>query len=120
MKKTIIIVLFIISALSPIFTEEIIKIKPQIYNFGTISQGKIISTSVTINNQSDKELNINLHTTCGCMVAGKKKIILAPKDFKKVLVKLNSTGYEGFIVKEIIITTDNTNDSPLSFIMQGT
>jgi len=120
MKKKSIIILFLISAFCLIFSKENIKIEPLLFNFGKVSQGKIINTSVKIYNQSDKELNINLHTTCGCMVAGEKKFLLAPKDLKKVMIKLNTTGYEGFIVKEIIITSDNTNDSPLSFIMQGT
>ncbi|MBN2545302.1 MAG: DUF1573 domain-containing protein [Spirochaetes bacterium] len=119
MNKIFMIILLLVGLYNFNIAEESIKIEPPLFNFGTVSPGKIISTYLTVYNQSNNELNINLHTTCGCMVAGEKKILLSPEESKKVRIKLNTSGYDGYIVKEIIITSDNSDDSPLFFKMQG-
>lgn len=119
MKKVIIFLFYYILNIYLCYTESIVRIAPISYNFGTVIEGKIVKKEITVFNDSERTLNITMSPTCGCLVIGESKFLLNAHSSKKVTIKFNTNGYDGPIIKEIIINTDDPANSIFYFKIEG-
>jgi len=84
---------------------------PCLWDFGQIKQGEIVAHDFTLNNDSEKVLNIkNTNTSCGCTVSEVSKKVLSPGESTKISVKFNSKKYNGPVQQFVYVNTDKELD----------
>jgi hypothetical protein len=106
---------------------EIVKAMPKTYiqfyetkyNFGTISEGKVISHVFRFKNTGENPLMIaKSDVTCGCTVANFPMETIAAGADGEITVNFNSSGQTGFQQKNIIIHS-NTIPEAVSIGVEG-
>lgn len=97
----------------------------KVFDFGSISEGKSVSTSFKIKNISDFNIAIqSIVSDCGCVVAniedqkGKPKNIL-PKQEITLPVKFFSTGFSGSQNRKVIVKTTDQQKRVVEFSIRG-
>jgi cytochrome c biogenesis protein CcdA len=118
LRRYIILTFFILNILL-IHSQSGLKIDPLIYDFGSVSEGKIISKEISFYNETDKKINVSVHPTCGCLAVGENRFLLNEHSSKKTNISFNTNGYEGFVVREISIITDDPNNPFFNFKIEG-
>jgi hypothetical protein len=87
----------------------------EVYNFGTIKQGEVVSHTFKFKNTGSEPLIItDAKATCGCTVPKKPNEPIAPGETGEIVVEFNSAGKTGAQTKQVTVTA-NTNP-PQSFI----
>lgn len=116
-----IIIIFILSLFNFYYctSEPAIKIEPQIYDFGSSNEDEIIEKEIIIYNNIDKKLNIKLQPLCDCLSANENNIQINPHDSKKILIKFNTKGYDGFIKRDMAVQADDHEQTVLYFKIKG-
>ena len=78
------------------------------HDFGTIPQGKVVTTEFTFTNTGQSTLNIRkTKANCGCTVSQPEKTTLAPGESSTLLVTFNSEGRRGRQLKSIAVFTND-------------
>lgn len=84
-----------------------VKVLDTVYNFGTITAGKIVETSFRFVNTGNKPLIItDTRPQCGCTVADKPTEPIKPGDTSSIKVKFNSEGKEGHTNKSVAVASN--------------
>lgn len=106
-----ILCLIIFSALVSFQTESSLSFETKESNFGKIKSGSISIIKFNLKNTSDKIPLIiySVSTSCGCTSISSPKII-KPKQTEPIIIKFNSKGYNGLIIKSIIVITNTKHD----------
>jgi hypothetical protein len=84
------------------------------HNFGTINEGKTVSTTFKITNTGSKDLIIqNATASCGCTVPEFTKIPIKPGKTGDIKVSFDSTGKPGQQSKTVTVTANIPNGSEI-------
>ncbi len=114
--------LFLLSttfAFSQMFTPKI-SVQPMSYDFGNISEGKIVSHVFTITNTGGAELSItNVRASCGCTAAKPEKNTLAPNESTELKVEFNSSHKIGKQRKYVYINSNDPEKKELRIQFEG-
>jgi hypothetical protein len=85
-----------------------------IYDFGTVNAGKEYDHRYYFTNSGDQTLLVtNVHSTCGCAVAGEWSKSLEPGESGSVPIKVNSTKILGAIQKSVVVFS-NDKEHPIT------
>ncbi len=91
------------------------------YNFGLIDEGKSIDHVFEFTNNGTGTLIVKeVHTTCGCTVAGDYDKELQPGQKGKLPVTFKTSGYDGPVAKTIIVKTNVRGNSDVTLNLEGT
>ena len=89
------------------------------HDFGTISQGEIVSYSFKFQNTGKSDLLIaNVIASCGCTVPSFPKKPIAPGESEFINVQFDSKGRTGNFTKDITIYA-NTIPNSIQLIIKG-
>jgi hypothetical protein len=85
-----------------------IKFKEDLWDFGSVKQGQILTHSFLFTNEGEAPLLIQrVRTTCGCTAALVSKKEIAPGKDGEVKVTFNTRGYEGHMSKYIYVESND-------------
>jgi len=85
-----------------------------IYDFGTVNAGKEYDHRYYFTNSGDQTLLVtNVHSTCGCAVAGEWSKSVEPGESGSVPIKVNSTKILGTIQKSVVVFS-NDKERPIT------
>jgi hypothetical protein len=91
------------------------------YNFGTIEEGTIINHTFEYTNSGTDTLVVNgVKPTCGCTIAQDYDKEVKPGRTGKVSLSLNSSGFDGYIAKSIIVKTNVPGNPDAILTLEGT
>ncbi len=91
-----------------------LRIDQPVYNFGTVTQGKMVTHDFTFTNTGpDKLVITHVQTTCSCTVAMVSSKEFLPGASGKIRVTFDSKGYLGNVTKTITVI-DNDPVKPAS------
>ncbi|MFQ6082189.1 MAG: DUF1573 domain-containing protein [Candidatus Aminicenantia bacterium] len=89
-----------------------IKFSKESWDFGKIKQGEIVTHIFEFENKGESELIIEkVSTSCGCTAALISNKKLLPGEKGEIKATFNSRGFQGKIIKYIIIHSNDPNDS---------
>lgn len=81
------------------------------YNFGKVTEGKVVDHIFTFNNAGDSPLTIKeVKTTCGCTAALLSKKELAPGEEGTLKVELNTANRSGKMTRNVTIISNDPED----------
>lgn len=84
------------------------------HDFGTIEEGKIVTTNFIITNSGNKDLIIeNATASCGCTVPEFPRQPIKPGKSGKIKVSFDSTGKPGQQQKSVTVTANIPNGSEI-------
>lgn len=96
-----------------------IKLSAGSFDFGTVKEGTIVKTSVSVTNTGKEPLVItNCHASCGCTTPTCPHDPVAPGQTVEVPIKFDSKGKPGHQRKEVTITA-NTIPAQTKFVVEG-
>ncbi len=106
--------------ISSLLAQEVrIRIVPEEYNFGTVTQGTLVKTRFTIHNEGPKALRIqDIKPSCSCSVTSWEQREIPPGDSMVVQVSFNTAGKIGRQRKTFSILSNAAN-SPAFFYLVG-
>jgi len=89
-----------------------IKFKEEIWNFGKVKQGELLTHEFVFTNQGDSTLIIQkVSTSCGCTAALVSEKKVAPGKEGKIEIKFDTKGYGG-VVNKLIFVDSNDPSGP--------
>jgi hypothetical protein len=95
----------------------VVQLDPASVDFGTLAQGAIRTTDVTVRNDGTAPLRIlKVDSDCGCTVPSLSDSLLAPGETTLLHIQLSTAGTSGAIVKTVILKT-NDPASPNAAVM---
>lgn len=90
------------------------------YDFGSVTQGKIVRYHLGISNSGKDTLHIRkISSTCGCTTGNPEKWWLLPGESTTVQVSFNTFGRSGQQSKTVTIMTNDPENSHLNFTIGG-
>ena len=96
-----------------------IKLSAGSFDFGTVKEGTVVQTSVSVTNTGKEPLVItNCHASCGCTTPTCPHDPVAPGQTVEVPIKFDSKGKPGHQRKEVTITA-NTIPAQTKFVVEG-
>lgn len=99
--------------------EARIRVVPEEYNFGTVTQGTLVKTRFTIRNEGSKTLLVqDIKPSCNCSVTSWERREIPPGDSMAVQVSFNTAGKIGRQRKTFSILSNAAN-SPVFFYLIG-
>jgi hypothetical protein len=91
-------------------------VQPEKYDFGEVTEGKVLTYDFTIKNGGSDVLQIkDVRPTCGCTVAKIEKKELKKGESAKVSITFNTDGRPGNQHKAVNISTNDPQNSSTSF-----
>jgi uncharacterized protein YdeI (BOF family) len=119
MKKSIFIVLFLISAV--VFAKPAIKFKSTSFDFGQAASGKTVDIVFEFENAGNELLVItNVIPACGCTTAALTKKEYKPGEKGTITAKFNTSGYNGKVIKTITVTSNGSEEAETRLTLSGT
>ena len=98
-----------------------VSVQPENYNFGEVTEGKILTYDFTIKNVGGDELIIKeVHPTCGCTIAKIDKKELKKGESTKVAITFNTDGRPGKQHKMVNISTNDPDNPYTNFEFTAT
>ncbi|OHD11460.1 MAG: hypothetical protein A2086_10340 [Spirochaetes bacterium GWD1_27_9] len=116
MKKRIFCGFILIFNIFFIYSQEIIKIDPSNYDFGTVKKGEIVRGKFVLSNLINQQIDITIQSSCECLEIDENYLLLKPKEDKTIFYQLETEDYDGYIEKEIIINVKS--DKNLLFFVK--
>jgi len=90
------------------------------YDFGTITEGEVVSHNFEIQNTGNADLKIsNVQVSCGCTAAKPEKTELKPGEKTLIKVEFNSEARLGPQEKFVYITSNDASSSPFKLSFTG-
>ncbi len=87
-------------------------VKQSEFELGTIYNGAIVRTPITISNGGTEALHIkSVRTSCGCTTVKQPKQTLKPGETETFEVQFNSAGFRGRYAKYVYVETDDPEAS---------
>jgi hypothetical protein len=92
------------------------------YNFGIIQEGKSVHHTFEFTNNGTGTLLIrDIRPTCGCIVADDYDKEVKPGQSGKIPVTLDTTGFDGYLAKTVIVKTNVPGNSDYFILtLEGT
>ncbi|MBU0559090.1 MAG: DUF1573 domain-containing protein [Bacteroidetes bacterium] len=91
-------------------------VEKEIYDFGQMNEGEILSKDITIFNKGNAVLEISrVKASCGCTAVKPEKDKLNPGESTKIKVEFNSFGREGIQKKYVYVFSNDPENSQLRF-----
>lgn len=88
-----------------------IKFKEDLWDFGRVKQGQMLTHSFLFQNEGDAELVIKkVRTSCGCTAALISKKKITPGEEGEIRVTFNTQGYEGSVSKYIYVESNDASE----------
>jgi hypothetical protein len=98
-----------------------VAVLPENYDFGEVTEGKVLTYDFTIKNTgSDMLLIKEVHPTCGCTIAKIEKKELKKGESTKVAVSFNTDGRPGKQHKAVDISTNDPENPYTQFEFTAT
>jgi mono/diheme cytochrome c family protein len=92
----------------------------RIQNIGSVETDSKIPATFLLYNKGGKHLRItDIQTSCGCTLAKVSKRVIAPGDFTKLQVEMDTSIKLGEVRKEITITSNDPDRPKLSLFLTG-
>lgn len=92
-------------------------IQEEIYNFGKVQAGEMVSYSFKFSNQGHAALQITkVETDCGCLHIDYPNEPVKPGDFSYIEVLFNTAGEVGQVLKQISVYT-NEEEQPKKLML---
>jgi hypothetical protein len=112
--------LFLLYCISWLLAQEArVRVVPEEYNFGTVTQGTLVKGRFVIRNEGTKPLVIQeIKPSCSCSVTAWERRDVAPGDSLPVQVSFNTAGKIGRQRKSFTILSNAAN-SPAFFYLTG-
>jgi hypothetical protein len=96
-------------------------VKEKIFNFGTVSQGAIVTHDFVIKNTGTADLVIQrIIPACGCTAAQASPDPIKPGAEGKVQVKFDTAGFSGEKFKTVRVNTNDVSNLSLVLSLKGT
>lgn len=93
----------------------------QIFDFGSIPQGKKLTHAFIIRNAGDAPLTIEQVTTsCGCTAAASSQRTLPPGATSEIKATFDSTNFRGSVHKTVQVRSNDPKTPVYIFTLQGT
>ncbi|MBN2536434.1 MAG: DUF1573 domain-containing protein [Spirochaetales bacterium] len=90
------------------------------YNFGIIEEGKSVNHAFEFTNNGTGTLIVNeIRPTCGCTVAGNYDKEVKPGRNGKIPISLDTSGFDGYLAKSIIVKTNVPGNSDFILTLEG-
>jgi hypothetical protein len=97
-----------ITGTSAIVAQPKIVIAKSDIDLGTVYNGAIVRTPITISNAGTSDLHItSVRTSCGCTTVKQPKEVLKPGESQTFEVEFNSSGFRGHYAKYVYLQTDD-------------
>lgn len=91
------------------------------YNFGIIEEGKAVNHTYEFTNSGTTTLVVkDVRPTCGCTVTGDYDKEVKPGQKGKIPISLDTSGFDGFTAKTIIVKTNVQKNPDYTLIIEGT
>ncbi|MBI4972593.1 MAG: DUF1573 domain-containing protein [Candidatus Omnitrophica bacterium] len=96
------------------------QLDPYTWDFGRIKEGRVVTHTFTLRNDSQKTLTIkDISTSCGCTASKVKNKILRPGESTAIEVKFKSKGYSGVVQQYVYVNTDDLDNPLVRFIIKA-
>lgn len=119
MKKSIVVVLFLLSTV--VFAKPVIKFKNTTYDFGQATSGITLDIAYEFENAGDEVLIIkSIIPGCGCTTAALTKKEYKPGEKGTIAGKFNTSGYNGKVIKTITVTSNDPEAAETRLALSGT
>jgi mono/diheme cytochrome c family protein len=103
-----------------VYQSPIISVEKRIQDIGRVQTDSKVNTSFLIYNIGGKHLRImDVETSCGCTVADISKHVVAPGDFTRIQVTLDTSIKLGKIRKEITVHSNDPKRPDLPLFVVG-
>lgn len=90
------------------------------WDFGKIEEGRVVSHTFVLRNDSAKTLRIKqIASSCGCTVSKVRRKRLRPGEATGIEVSFNSKGYSGPVRQFIYVHTDSLDNEVVRFIIKA-
>jgi hypothetical protein len=101
-------------------TEMGIKFKEETYDFGTHDEGQNLEHDFLFVNTGERPLRIlDVKPNCSCTVVDDWDENIVPAQIGKIPVTLKTTGYQGNVIKTIIVKTDVPNSESITLTVKA-
>jgi rhodanese-related sulfurtransferase len=91
-----------------------------VYDFGSLSEGTIVSHTFTLTNLGDSPLVITAaRATCGCTTTALSKTTLAPGESVPLEARVDTSGFGGRILKQIYVDSNDPSTPSAVLHIQG-
>lgn len=119
--------LFSVAASSPVvaqteasFEKPVAEASVKTFNFGRVSQGKLVEKSFSLKNSGNAPLKIEgVHADCGCTAAKLKKKTLSPGESTDINITFDTDGFSGEKKKSVRVYTNDPLNRSISFSLSG-
>jgi hypothetical protein len=100
---------------------SVVFIPEKAFEFGSVSEGTIVSHDFEIRNTGSADLQIQrIAPACGCTAATVTSPIIGPGKSEKIRVKFDTAGFSGSKFKQIHVFTSDKDLSDIVFTLRGT
>jgi len=97
-----------------------ISVSPRQIDFGSVKEGEVVNSIITIKNEGDSPLNISkVQPACGCSTVELAKKSLQAEESTTLNIKLDTTGFKGNTIKKFRIVSDDSVSPSLLLTMKG-
>lgn len=118
--KWIIITTLFICITNNISAQPVIEFSRQVWDFGTITEGAIVSHVFLVKNVGKEILKIDdVSTTCGCTAALLDKEVIKPGEKTELKVIFDSQRRKGRVEKYVEIESNDPNNHIINLIVTG-
>lgn len=91
------------------------------HDFGTITEGQVVSHTFTISNDGQSDLFIRkTKPTCGCTASAPEKSVLKPGESTSITVSFNSSGRTGQQTKAVTVITNDPSQPLVNLQFKAT
>lgn len=119
MKRNIFVMLFLLAAV--LCAKPTIKFKNVTLDFGEVASGKIVDINFEFENTGTDILYIkNVIPSCGCTTAALTKKDYQAGEKGTISSKFNTSGYNGKVVKNITVTSNDPDAPETRLTLTGT
>ncbi len=100
--------------------KPVIKLSPELWDFGTIAQGEEVTHTFKVTNTGGVELIVDkVQTSCGCLVASISSKNVAPAKTAEIKVTLYSKEYKGEVKKYIYVRSNDPDATNKTIVIAG-
>jgi hypothetical protein len=93
---------------------------PYFWDFGQVSQGKLLEHTFKLKNDSSDTLRITgIHTSCGCTTSQIEKTEISPGESVNIQVRFNTKGYSGTKEQFVYIHTDQQENPTIKLTLKA-
>jgi len=104
-----------------LFISPRISCSENLYDFGKVEEGTVVTHTFFIKNTGDEILKIlKVWTSCGCTAANTGEMELSPGDSTTIKVRFDTKGYRGKTTKAIFIKSNDPETSIFVLKLAGT